>query len=175
MMSDQIRGRLHIFRRGRIRWDSFDEDRIRSAFFLPRGEGIAPSIGVANPLVGRIEAASSEPPSGRVWSSRNPSRRSSFRASGSIPRVRVDIEDSQRSPISLSSNSQGDSASFSHKHPRSSRAILPESSRHSSSRDRLKKQKLVGDGLARTSGVDLVGRGTPQVVSSDELFFLVIC
>ncbi|KAL0712627.1 hypothetical protein Bca4012_019605 [Brassica carinata] len=151
----------------------------RSAFLLPRGEGIAPGIGEAALQVGRIEAAPSEPLSGRAWSSRRPSRRSSFRASGSTPRVGVNIEDPQRSPISLSSNSQGDSASSSHKRPRSSGDILPESSCHSSSRDRSKKQKLVGDGSARAIGVDLVGRGTAQVVSSSLprrwAVFLVSC
>ncbi|KAG2307393.1 hypothetical protein Bca52824_027141 [Brassica carinata] len=157
MMSDQICGLLHILRRGQIRCDGFDEDRIRSAFLLPRGEGIAPGIKEAALQVGRIEAAPLEPPSGRARSSRHPSGRSSFRASGSTPRVGVDIEDPQRSPISLSSNSQGDSASSSHKHPRSSGDILPESSHRSSSRDMSKKQKLVGDGSARAIGVDLVG------------------
>ncbi|CAN6888988.1 unnamed protein product, partial [Brassica oleracea var. botrytis] len=87
--SDQVRGLLHAFRCGQVQWESFSMDRIRSAFLLPRGEGIAPTIGEVTPTSGWLEASSSEPPQDLALtrSSRRRPRRSSFHASRSILRI----------------------------------------------------------------------------------------
>lgn len=95
------------------------------------------------------------------------SRKSSFRTSGSAPgRSSVDLLPvSQRSPVSLSSDSHEDSTVRKRKLPRSSRGV-------SSWRNILKKQKLVqeSDSLVCTAKTNLVGfsgsSGPPDTSSS---------
>ncbi|KAG2269974.1 hypothetical protein Bca52824_064529 [Brassica carinata] len=118
-------------------------DRIRSAFLLPRGEGIAPTIGEVTPTSGWLEASSSEPPQDLALtrSSRRRPRRSSFHASRSILRIGTGTGDSQRSPISLSSGSQGNSASPSRGRAGPPQSDIPDSSR-SRLRSRSKRQRV---------------------------------
>lgn len=162
--SDQVRGLLHAFRCGQVQWESFSMDRIRSAFLLPRGEGIAPTIGEVTPTSGWLEASSSEPPQDLALtrSSRRRPRRSSFHASRSILRIGTGTGDSQRSPISLSSGSQGNSASPSRGRAGPPQSDIPDSSR-SRLRSRSKRQRVEDVGPAE---VDLGGSDAPQAASS---------
>ncbi|KAF3489505.1 hypothetical protein F2Q69_00054335 [Brassica cretica] len=43
-MTDGLRGLIGALRRGRSNWSSFDRARIRAAFLMPDGSGVAPEI-----------------------------------------------------------------------------------------------------------------------------------
>ncbi|KAF2550585.1 hypothetical protein F2Q68_00036381 [Brassica cretica] len=43
-MTDGLRGLIGALRRGRSNWSSFDRARIRAAFLMPEGSGVAPEI-----------------------------------------------------------------------------------------------------------------------------------
>ncbi|KAF2549975.1 hypothetical protein F2Q68_00033821 [Brassica cretica] len=154
-------------RRGRSDCSSFDHSRVRAAFLMPGGSGVAPEITGASEDEAEhsqeeVEAPSSNPPpSDRL--ERQLARRSSFRTSrtssaskvvsGLPPILIVDSDDEgapcgRQSPVSLSPGFQDDSIVAGRKQHRLSKAAVPESSR---SGRRLKGWKLVLEGYGPLS------------------------
>ncbi|KAF3520591.1 hypothetical protein DY000_02060305 [Brassica cretica] len=82
-----LRGLIGALRRGRLTWSSFDHARIRAAFSMPDGSGVAPEIAgafedEAEHSQEEVGASSSNPPPPDRLE-RQLARRSSFRTSRS--------------------------------------------------------------------------------------------
>ncbi|KAF2591918.1 hypothetical protein F2Q70_00038502 [Brassica cretica] len=90
-MTDRLRGLIRALRRGSLDWSSFDLARIRGAFLMPGGSGVAPEVtGISEEEAEHsqedVEASSSyPPPSDRL--ARQLARRSSFRISRSVGKI----------------------------------------------------------------------------------------
>ncbi|WZZ45206.1 hypothetical protein YC2023_041465 [Brassica napus] len=173
-MSNELRGLIIVLRRGRLDWSYFDQSRIRAAFLMPYGVGIAPAI--TDTSEDEVDCSQEDvaTPSSHLPSShrleRQLSSRSSFRTSrsasvgkviGGLPLIPIlDSDDKSayrvwRSPVSLSPGSQDDSVAASRKRRRSSNVATPRPSR---SEREPKRWKLVfeGDGPLSVTQDDLV-------------------
>ena len=160
-------GLIGDLRRGRSDCSSFDHSRVRAAFLMPGGSGVAPEIAGASEDEAEhsqeeVEAPSSNPsPSDRL--ERQLARRSSFRTSrtssaskvvSGLPPILIVYSDDEgapcghQSPVSLSPGFQDDSIVAGRKQRRLSKAAVPESSR---SGRRLKGWKLVLEGYGPLS------------------------
>ncbi|KAF2598043.1 hypothetical protein F2Q68_00010090 [Brassica cretica] len=173
-MTDGLRGLVGALQRGRSDWSCFDNSRVRAAFWMSGGSGVAPEIAGASEDEAEhsqeeVQAPSSNPPPcDRL--ERHLARTSSFRtsrsasvseaASGLPPISIVDSNDEgapggRQSPVSLSPGLQDDSVVAGRKRRRLSKAVVPELSR---SGRKLKGWKLVleGDGPLSMDRGDLI-------------------
>ncbi|KAF2567680.1 hypothetical protein F2Q68_00026312 [Brassica cretica] len=154
-MSDGIRGLIGILRGGRSNWSSFDQTRIRTVFTMPEGINRAPLVGGSDDEAEHSQEVIATP-SVQAQSSdrltRQLVRRLSFRTSGSVSRDQasgkspwISIHDSndenasgeRRSPFSLSPGSGDETVTATRKRCRSSKGVLPGSSRSRSAGCRL--------------------------------------
>ncbi|KAF2603481.1 hypothetical protein F2Q70_00026744 [Brassica cretica] len=146
-MSDGIRGLIGILRGGRSNWSSFDQTRIRTVFTMLEGINRAPLVGGSDDEAEHSQEVIATP-SVQAQSSdrltRQLVRRLSFRTSGSVSRDQasgkspwISIHDSndenasgeRRSPFSLSPGSGDETVTATRKRCRSSKGVLPGSSR----------------------------------------------
>ena len=174
LMSNDLRGLIVVLRRGRLDWSYFDQSRIRAAFLMPYGVGIAPATTDTSEDEVDYSQEDVATPSSHLPSShrleRQLSSRSSFRTSrsasvgkviGGLPLIPIPDSDDEsayrvrRSPVSLSPGSQDDSVAASRKRRRSSNVATPRPSR---SEREPKRWKLVfeGDGPLSVTQDDLV-------------------
>ena len=165
---------IRVLRRGRSDWSSFDQPRIRAAFQLPDGLGIAPTIPGA--LECEFEPSQEDvkiTPRHLVASNRLKRRiswRSSFCtsrsastskvASGLPPILIADSDDEdapggRESPVSLSPGLQDNFVVTSRKRRRLSKAAVPESS-CSCRKPKGWKLVLEGDGPLSVGRGDLI-------------------
>ncbi|KAF2568151.1 hypothetical protein F2Q70_00027567 [Brassica cretica] len=165
-MSPDLRGLIGVIRGGRSDWSSFDQPRIRAAFQLPNGLGIAPAF------TGALECESA----------------STSKVARGLPSISIadsDDEDApgeQKSPASLSPGSQDGSVVASRKRRRLSKVVTPKSSR-SGRKSKGWKLVLEGDGplcMGRGDLISLAQRTRsaecrpPSLVSPSEAYAKVV-
>ncbi|KAF3555764.1 hypothetical protein F2Q69_00016341 [Brassica cretica] len=161
-MSPDLRGLIGVIRGGRSDWSSFDQPRIRAAFQLPNGLGIAPAFTSGSASTSKV--ARGLPP---------------------ISIADSDDEDApgeQKSPASLSPGSQDGSVVASRKRRRLSKVVTPKSSR-SGRKSKGWKLVLEGDGplcMGRGDLISLAQRTRsaecrpPSLVSPSEAYAKVV-